>query len=92
MCHVSRPKLASHLHFLSAELLICDNIFRSLFPIPTQTLRVDLVWSPPGGQLDHLTVTGYKIIWFQPEFRTRVSNVTVGKSFLTIFASFVFVC
>jgi len=40
---------------------------------------VDLVWSPPGGQLDHLTVTGYKIIWFQPEFRTRVSNVTVVR-------------
>lgn len=41
--------------------------------------RVDLVWSPPGTEFDHLTVTGYKIIWFQPEFRTRVSNVTVGK-------------
>jgi hypothetical protein len=41
--------------------------------------RVDLTWTPPGDEFHHMTVTGYKILWFQPEFRTRVSNLTVGK-------------
>mmetsp|Transcript_14047 Transcript_14047/g.30832 ORF Transcript_14047/g.30832 Transcript_14047/m.30832 type:complete len:963 (-) Transcript_14047:82-2970(-) len=41
--------------------------------------RVDLVWSPPASELDHLAVTGYKVLWFQPAFRTRVSNMTVGN-------------
>lgn len=40
--------------------------------------RVDLIWEPPGDPFQQLTVTGYKILWFQPEFRTRVSNLTVG--------------
>jgi hypothetical protein len=40
--------------------------------------RVDVVWEPPGGVFDLMT-TGYKIIWFQPRFRSRVSNITVGN-------------
>ena len=41
--------------------------------------RVDLTWTPPGDAFQQLAVTGYKVMWFQPEFRTRVSNLTVGK-------------
>ena len=41
--------------------------------------RVDLIWEPPGNQFDHMKTTGYKIIWFQPQFRSRVSNLTVGN-------------
>jgi hypothetical protein len=41
--------------------------------------RVDLTWEPPGDAFEQLTVTGYKVLWFQPEFRTRVSNLTVGR-------------
>lgn len=41
--------------------------------------KVDIVWSPPGDQFDNMMTTGYKIIWFQPEFRSRVSNLTVGN-------------
>jgi hypothetical protein len=41
--------------------------------------RVDLTGEPPGDAFEQLTVTGYKVLWFQPEFRTRVSNLTVGR-------------
>lgn len=41
--------------------------------------RVDLVWEPPGNEFDHMKTTGYKIIWFRPQFRSRVSNLTVGN-------------
>lgn len=41
--------------------------------------KVDLVWSVPGNEFDRATVTGYKIIWFQPMFQSRVSNLTVGN-------------
>jgi hypothetical protein len=45
--------------------------------------RVDLVWEPPGNEFDHMKTTGYKIIWFQPEYRSRVSNLTVGNVTMT---------
>lgn len=50
-------------------------------PIPTNigATRIDLVWQPAGDEFAHMSVTGYKIIWFQPQYRTRVSNCTVGN-------------
>mmetsp|Transcript_6182 Transcript_6182/g.8636 ORF Transcript_6182/g.8636 Transcript_6182/m.8636 type:complete len:1059 (+) Transcript_6182:817-3993(+) len=42
--------------------------------------RVDLVWSPPPNNVfETMTVTGYKILWFQPQYRSRVNNITVGN-------------
>eukprot|EP01041_Mallomonas_annulata_P008232 gene8232-16928_t len=41
--------------------------------------KVDLVWKAPGDAFANMIVTGYKIIWFRPQFRSRVSNVTVGN-------------
>lgn len=41
--------------------------------------RVDLVWSPPGDVFDNMMTTGYQIMWFQPQYRTRMSNLTVGN-------------
>ncbi|CAM9989648.1 unnamed protein product, partial [Ectocarpus fasciculatus] len=41
--------------------------------------RIDVTWEPPGNEFDHMKTTGYKIIWFQPQFRSRVSNLTVGN-------------
>lgn len=42
--------------------------------------RVDLTWSPPSiTEFDQMTITGYKILWFRPQFRSRVSNLTVGN-------------
>lgn len=42
--------------------------------------RVDLTWAPPNvSELMQMTVTGYKILWFQPLFRSMVSNLTVGN-------------
>eukprot|EP01035_Chromulina_nebulosa_P024544 gene24544-31964_t len=39
--------------------------------------RVDLTWSPPSiTEFDQMTITGYKILWFRPQFRSRVSNLT----------------
>ena len=59
--------------------------YRTAPPVPARPVvtnvgacRVDLTWTPPGDEFHHMTVTGYKILWFQPEFRTRVSNLTVG--------------
>jgi hypothetical protein len=41
--------------------------------------RVDLVWSPSGDEFTQMTITGYKIIWFEPRFPSQVSNLTVGN-------------
>lgn len=41
--------------------------------------RVDLIWSPPGNVFDNMITTGYKILWFQPKFPSRISNLTVGN-------------
>jgi hypothetical protein len=41
--------------------------------------KIDITWYPPGNEFDNLMVTGYKIIWFQPKYRSRVSNITVGN-------------
>ena len=41
--------------------------------------KVDLVWEPPGDSFENMFVTGYKILWFQPGFRSRVNNMTVGN-------------
>eukprot|EP00605_Chrysophyceae_sp_TOSAG23-4_P000358 GSChrysophyteH1.ASY1.ANO1.405.1 assembled CDS len=41
--------------------------------------RIDLVWFPPGDEFDHMMTTGYKILWFEPKFPTRISNTTVGN-------------
>ena len=42
--------------------------------------RVDLVWEPPGTNVfDHMMTTGYKVLWFQPKYPNRVSNLTVGN-------------
>lgn len=60
--------------------------YRTATPAPGRPLitnigamRVDVVWEPPGDVFDNLMTTGYKIIWFQPEYRSRVSNLTVGN-------------
>lgn len=59
-------------------------------PVPDQPIvtniganKVDLVWSPPGTVKDHMTVTGYKIMWFQPKYRSMPSNCTVGNVTVT---------
>lgn len=41
--------------------------------------RVDLVWKPPGNVFDNMMTTGYQILWFRPQFRSRTSNLTVGN-------------
>jgi hypothetical protein len=41
--------------------------------------RVDLVWEPPGSELDNMMVTGYKILWFTPTRRSNIHNMTVGN-------------
>jgi hypothetical protein len=41
--------------------------------------RIDLVWAPPGNEFDNMMTTGYKILWFEPKFPTRISNLTVGN-------------
>ncbi|CAE7456757.1 unnamed protein product, partial [Symbiodinium microadriaticum] len=41
--------------------------------------RVDIMWEPPGTEFDNLMTTGYKIVWFQAQYRSRVSNLTVGN-------------
>ncbi len=41
--------------------------------------RIDLVWAPPGDEFDNMMTTGYKIMWFEPKFPTRISNLTVGN-------------
>lgn len=60
--------------------------YRKATPAPSRPVitnigarRVDLVWTPPGDVFDTMSTTGYKIIWFQAKYRTRVSNVTVGN-------------
>jgi len=60
--------------------------YRAAPPVPDPPIvtnlgahKVDLVWSPPGNEFDNMATTGYKIIWFQPQFRSRVSNLTVGN-------------
>lgn len=53
-----------------------------LTPVVTNVgaYRVDLVWAPPATTpLDHMMTTGYKILWFQPRFPQRISNLTVGN-------------
>lgn len=41
--------------------------------------KVDIIWKPPGDVFDNMMTTGYKIVWFQPQYRSRVSNITVGN-------------
>ena len=41
--------------------------------------RIDLVWAPPGDEFDNMMTTGYKILWFEPKFSSRISNLTVGN-------------
>lgn len=41
--------------------------------------KVDLVWKAPEDDFSRMTVTGYKIIWFQPLFPDFKSNLTVGN-------------
>ena len=41
--------------------------------------RIDLVWAPPGDEFDHMMTTGYKILWFEPKFPSRISNLTLGN-------------
>eukprot|EP01033_Poteriospumella_lacustris_P010559 gene10559-7511_t len=41
--------------------------------------KVDLVWEAPGDAFMQMTVTGYKLIWFQPTHPSFVSNITVGN-------------
>lgn len=60
--------------------------YRKASPAPARPVitnigarRVDIVWTPPGDVFDTMMTTGYKIIWFQAKYRTRVSNVTVGN-------------
>lgn len=60
--------------------------YRVAPPVPTRPMitnicanKVDLVWNVPGNEFDQMTVTGYKIIWFQPKFRVFVNNITVGN-------------
>jgi hypothetical protein len=45
--------------------------------------KVDLSWSPPGDETDHLSITGYKILWYQPEYPEKISNCTVGNVTIT---------
>ena len=54
-------------------------IYRRAPPAPARPVitniaayKVDIVWTPPGSQFDNLMVTGYKVIWFQPQFRNQV--------------------
>jgi len=61
-------------------------LYRTAPPVPARPTitnigarRVDLTWTPPGSEFDNMMVTGYKILWFQPQFRSRVSNMTVGN-------------
>jgi len=60
--------------------------YRAAPPVPDPPIvtnlgahKVDLVWNPPGDEFDNMMTTGYKIIWFQPKFRSRVNNMTVGN-------------
>jgi hypothetical protein len=41
--------------------------------------RVDLLWQPPGSLYNAMATTGYKIAWYQPKYRSRVGNMTVGN-------------
>lgn len=41
--------------------------------------KVDLSWSPSGDEYNQLTITGYKLIWYQPNYPSRVNNCTVGN-------------
>lgn len=52
-----------------------------LVPIITNiaSCKIDLVWSPPGDMFDNMAVTGYKVLWFRPQFRSRVNNMTIGN-------------
>jgi len=60
--------------------------YRKATPAPNRPVitnigarRVDIVWEPPGTEFDNLMTTGYKISWFQAQYRSRVSNLTVGN-------------
>lgn len=33
----------------------------------------------PGDAFDNMYVTGYKVLWFQPAFRSMVNNITLGN-------------
>lgn len=41
--------------------------------------KVDLTWKAPGNSFENMMVTGYKILWYEPSFASRVSNLTVGN-------------
>lgn len=45
--------------------------------------RVDLLWDPPGSEIEQLMVTGYKILWFSPTTRSQINNLTVGNVHMT---------
>ena len=34
---------------------------------------------PAGNEFDNMMTTGYKVLWFQPKFPTRISNLTLGN-------------
>jgi hypothetical protein len=60
--------------------------YRTAPPVPIRPTitnicanKVDLIWEPPGDVFEQMTVTGYKIMWFQPKYRVMVSNLTVGN-------------
>jgi hypothetical protein len=60
--------------------------YRMAPPIPDRPIvtnigayKVDLVWTPPGNEFDNMVVTGYKILWFRPQYPSRISNITVGN-------------
>ncbi len=41
--------------------------------------KVDLSWTPSGDVFDHMMITGYKILWFQPQVPSLVHNITVSN-------------
>tara|TARA_A100001015_G_C15025406_1_gene730229 strand:+ start:1343 stop:2833 length:1491 start_codon:yes stop_codon:yes gene_type:complete len=41
--------------------------------------KVDLTWKPPGSSFENMMVTGYKILWFENSYASRISNLTVGN-------------
>jgi hypothetical protein len=50
---------------------------------PTMTniaaCKVDLIWTPPGDDFNKMTVTGYVVAYFSPQFPSRKANFTVGN-------------
>eukprot|EP01040_Poterioochromonas_malhamensis_P007147 gene7147-7718_t len=42
-------------------------------------MKMDLVWEAPEDEFSRMTVTGYKILWFQPLYPDYKNNITVGN-------------